>query len=262
MSQAFNIYARWSEDTSDAGGIGTRLLETFRRLEPLAPVMRNWFLLDGARGLPVEQVEPQMAAFVAKHVQRDDYGKPERVSGYGLQAYGWTVPRTWDARTVRIRINAGSTWWNEIEFEIGDFPRYPTDFSLVTYPVFKAALKAFAAAWPLPWALARAFDSDALPVDAAAYPDRRRSWPFEVAWIAYLSAPLAKNLSIPPQILTEPTAGGGVVLSALETRIDQMNPDHMRCSRMLEQILRDRIGVGDEHRDYGPAPHPPRAGPY
>jgi hypothetical protein len=199
---------------------------------------------------------------IERNIVRDDHGEPERISGYTVLAFGWAVPETWNARTVHITVKAGSTWSNEVEFEIGDFPRYPSDFSLVTYPIFKGALEAFAAAWPLPWALARTFDSDALPVDAAAYPDRRRSWPFEGAWIAYLSAPLAKNLSVPPQILSEPTTGGGVVLSALETTIDQMNPDHMQRSRILEQVLRDRIGVGDQYRDYGPAPHPPRAGSY
>jgi hypothetical protein len=262
MSQSFNIFARWSADTSDAGAIGSRLLETFSRLEPIAPVMRNWVMLDGPRGVPLKQVETRMAAFVRKHVIRDDYGKAERVSGYGIWAYGWEVPETWDARTVHIHVNAGSTWWNEVEFEIGDSVRAAPDLSLITYPIFKDALEVFAAAWPLPWALAYTFNGDAPPIDARANAPLGRWSPFEIAWIAYLSAPLAKGLVAPAEIVAQPTPGGGVLLSAAEVTIDQMNPEHMRRSRVLEQIMRERIGVGDLNLNYRPAPHPPRAGPY
>lgn len=262
MTQSFNIFARWSTDTSDARAVGARLLETFRRLEPVAPVMRNWVMLDGPRGVPLDQVQTQMAAFVRKRVQRDDYGKPERVSGYGIWAYGWEVPETWDERTVQIHVNAGSTWWNLVEFEIGDSARAAPDLSLVTYPIYKAALEVFAAAWPLPWALAYAFDGDAPPVDKPANTPRGRWSPFEIAWIAYLSAPLAKGLIAPAEILAEPTPGGGVILSAVEVTIDQTNPEHMRRSRMLENLMRERVGVGDLNLTYRPAPHPPRKGPY
>ena len=261
MSQIFKITARWSKDASDATAIGARLLDTFSRLEPIAPVTRNWVMLDGSRGVPLKNVETQMTAFVKKRVIRDDYGKPERVSGYGMWAYGWEVPETWDARTVHVHVNAGSTWWNEVEFEIGDSASAP-DFSLVTYPVYKDALEVFATVWPLPWALAYTFNGDAPPVDAPANAPLGRWSPFEIAWIAYLSAPLAKGLVAPAEIVAEPTPGGGVLLSAVEATIDQMNPEHMRRSRVLEGLMRERVGVGDLNLSYRPAPHPPRVGPY
>ena len=259
MSQTFNISSVWADDPQVPDEIGKRVLETLRRLEPVAPVMRNWYFLDSpsARGIPLAQAEPQMAALVERNVRRDDFGEPEEARGYGMYVYGWEVPETWDARTVHIDIHSGSKWSNGIDFEIGghSFPGDPpraTDFSVVTYPVFKGALEVFAAVWPLPWALAYTFDIDARP---------RRASPFGGAWIAYLSAALTNGLVVPSELSTQSTPGGGLVLSALDTPIDQMNPDHMRRSRILERIMLECVGVGGADRIHRPT-HSPRAGPY
>jgi hypothetical protein len=263
MSQAFRIHATWAEDKLTPEDVGTGLLETFRCLEPLAPVMRNWCVLgaEPPRGVPLDEARQNMTALVEESVTRNDFGEPEPESGYRVGAYGWEVPETWDARTVHITVGAGSTWLNaDIEFEIGDSFFHEADASLVTYPVFKGALEAFAAVWPLPWALAYAsVEDDEPPIDAVG---RRRPSPFEIAWIAYLSAPLVKGVEIPDGLVAESTPGGGVLLSAVEVTIDQMNPDHMRRSRALEKLLIERIGVGDEHPEHHPASHPPRTGPY
>jgi hypothetical protein len=61
------------------------------------------------------------------------------------------------------------------------------------------------------------------------------------AWIAYLSAPLAAGLTPPPEIIAEPTPGGGLILSAALERLDPLNPDHARRSEMLRQILEQRV---------------------
>ena len=261
MSQAFRIHASWTGDSLEPADIGRGLLETFRRLEPLSPVMRNWYLLgaDPPRGVPLEQAS-DMAALIKESVTRGDFDEPQPELGYRVTAFGWEVPETWDGRTVQITVDAGSAWSNEVEFEVGDALRWEPDLSLITYPIFKGALEAFAAAWPLPWALAYAsVEDDAPPIDAAARP---RPSPFEIAWIAYLSAPLAKGLELPAGLVAESTPGGGLVISAVEDRLDQMNRDHMRRSRALEQLMCARVGVGDKHPEHHPAAHPPRIGPW
>jgi hypothetical protein len=68
--------------------------------------------------------------------------------------------------------------------------------------------------------------------------------PFGGAWITYLSAPLAKGLAPPQGLVAEPTAGGGMFLSATRTLLDQANADEMRKSRLLEKIAQERIGYG------------------
>ena len=267
MSPTFHICSVWGDDRLAPDDIGKRVLQTLQRLEPLAPVMRNWAFLDrrSARGIPLARASSRMTALVESNVIRDDAGEPTEVVGYRIHAYGWEVPETWDARTVRIDFHAGSKWSSEIDFQIGDVPfpgdiPLPTDFSVVTYPVFKGALEAFAAVWPLPWALAHAFDLETRPIDAASGNGVRRS-PFEGAWIAYLSAPLADGLAVPPEIASERTPGGGLVLTALGEPVDRTKPDDMRRSRLLERIMLERVGVQGTNRSGRPA-HPARKGPY
>lgn len=267
MSQAFHISSVWADDSLAPDEIGKRIMVTLGRLERLAPIMRNWCFLDrrSARGIPLAEAEPRMAALVRENVKRDDFGEPEVALGYGIRAYGWDVPE-WDARTVEVDFHTGSEWSNEIDFRIGAIPfpgdpPQPTDFSVVTHPVFKGAMETFAAVWPLPWALAHSFDAEKLPIDAPAIRGSMRSSPFAVAWIAYLSAALTTGLEVPPEIVAEPTPGGGLVLSALDEPVNQMNADHMRRSRVLERIMLDRVGVGGTNRSGCPS-HPARIGPY
>jgi hypothetical protein len=67
--------------------------------------------------------------------------------------------------------------------------------------------------------------------------------PFGVAWIAYLSPPLAIGLAPPPEIVWERTPGGGMILSAVQERLDEANPEHVRRAGLLEAIMNERVGV-------------------
>jgi hypothetical protein len=88
----------------------------------------------------------------------------------------------------------------------------------------------------------------------------RRS--FETAWIAYLSAPLAKGLTPPPEIVCEATPGGGVVLSSVLERLDDGNPDHLRRALQLEAVLDERIGFQGLGYAQPRVEYPARQGPY
>ena len=76
---------------------------------------------------------------------------------------------------------------------------------------------------------------------------------FHMAWMPYLSAPLAKGLVPPPELIAEPTPGGGLLLVAAEERLDPTDPEHLRRSRMLAEIMIEWAGGSDK---------PARAGPY
>jgi hypothetical protein len=128
--------------------------------------------------------------------------------------------------------------------------QYPNDPRLVTHPIYKGALRTLADVWPCPWALA--IDSAAKSRRAGDHP-RNRS-PFDIAWIGYLSAPLAANLKPPPELAAEPTPGGGVILSGVQAVIDQTNRDHVRRARLLERIVIERVGV-TPRPDIGPGPY-------
>jgi len=60
---------------------------------------------------------------------------------------------------------------------------------------------------------------------------------FHIPWIAYLSLELAAGLKLAPQILTERTPDGGLLMSATTEPLDPTNPEHSRRARILAEAL-------------------------
>ena len=134
--------------------------------------------------------------------------------------------------------------------ELGSF-RSPSDPAVVTYPLFKSALLAINACWPPPWACVCVYESyyyeAPLSAGAPLFPYSK----FHIPWIAYLSAPLAKGLELPAEILTERTPDGGVLMIAAEERLDPANPVHLRRARILAETMVKHTGS-----KFGPNPPP------
>ena len=116
------------------------------------------------------------------------------------------------------------------------------DPEVVTYPVFKGALLAINATWPAVWACAYAFrmDYDKVPLftGAALFPYSV----FHIPWLAYLSAPLGAGIELPPEIKTECTPDGGLLMIAADERLEPTDPEHLRRARILAQIMITRTG--------------------
>jgi hypothetical protein len=273
----FPVKATWTGGGLTSADIGRRILEMLQQLGPLDPAMSNWLLLNRPKSkwVTLSEATPIMTALVERNVWRDDFsGRPDPDLGYGVVAKGSRVPSEFGASdSINISMDIGSKWSNRLEFEVGDLLKSP-DLSLVTYPIYKGALEALAAVWPCPWAYARAFtttDDDVLEWDGVSpledlisqAPEPRP--PFETAWIAYLSAPLAGGLTPPPEIASERTPGGGLILSAVRERLDPANPEHMRRARMLQAIMTEQVGV-ERWTPSRPAAHaanlPARVGSY
>jgi hypothetical protein len=66
---------------------------------------------------------------------------------------------------------------------------------------------------------------------------------FHIPWIAYLSAPLATGLGLPPEIQTEGISDGGLLMIAAEERLDPDLPEHARRARILAETLIARTGT-------------------
>ena len=120
--------------------------------------------------------------------------------------------------------------------QFGDYD-VPSDPAVVTYPLFKAALLAVNAIWLANWANAYAFklhyDKAPLIPGAPLFPYSL----FHIPWLAYLSAPLAVDLGLPPEIVTERTPDGGLLMIATEERLDPTNFEHLRRARILAETL-------------------------
>ena len=127
------------------------------------------------------------------------------------------------------------------------------DPAIVTYPVFKAVLLAINAIWPPAWACAYAFRSDFVKVPVN-YGDGVQGYrleslppvpsdptfpysPFHITWLAYLSVPLAAGLEMPPEIKTQRTPDGGLLMIATDERLEPSDPEHLRRARFLAQIM-------------------------
>jgi hypothetical protein len=107
------------------------------------------------------------------------------------------------------------------------------------------------AIWQAPWASAFALESyyydEPLAPGAPLFPYSK----FHIAWIGYLSAPLAKDLELPPEIMTERTPDGGVLVTAIEERLDPGNAEHLWRARILAETMVKHTG-----EEFGPNPNP------
>ena len=216
-----------------------------------------------------------MTELVEGAVWRDDDGDPSLDHGVPCPEDGYCVVSTSSAvrsdrgrpDSLRLSANVGGRWRNRLEFKVGGDVE-PPDLSLVTYRIYHGALAALAANWPCPWALAYAYTPTGKPVGAGGvYPRTQEELyrslrkPFEVAWIAYLSPSLAAGVAPPPEIAWQRTPGGGMILSAVQERLDQANPEHLRRSRVLEAIMDERVGRVGPYRSQA-AELPARVEPY
>jgi len=243
----YSVVSSWRNDHGTPALIGARFLDTLDQLKPLGPAMNNWVLLDtvNSAGVPLVAIE-DITAFVEHNIDRDESGETYPNSGYFVRAYGGEVTPTRTGKDiVKVSVDAGSPSSNTLRFEIGNIGD-PPDLPAISYPVFRGALEVLARNWPCPWAYARAFVIDLPPLVEATFPlvarERALPPPFEGAWIAYLSAPLAKGLRPPADLVRQTTPGGGLILSAALERLDPDDPDHARRSELLRAILQDRVG--------------------
>jgi hypothetical protein len=211
------------------------------RTAHLVPSGQRWFVLALKRDgyAPIAKSLPDI---IRENQIPGDFGEPNPDWGYSVPLFTLDHqdgPPT--GRSLNISLTAGSVI-NHITFEIGD-SGYPPDYSLLKYSTYREMIGTIAETWPCPWIFARNERSARAhpPADVAINGPVKP--PFGAAWIAYLSAPLAKDLTPSAQLVAEPTAGGGVFLSATTTLFDQANADEMRRSRLLEKIMLERVGV-------------------
>ena len=134
--------------------------------------------------------------------------------------------------------------------EAGDVLVAP-DPAIVKYPLFRAALLAINAIWQQPWACVQAFrlDYDKAPLypGAALFPYSL----YHIPWIAYLGPSLRDGIVSSPDIKTESTLDGGILMVAAEDRLDPSNPEHLQRARVLAETLIARTGY--QKRSTAPA---------
>jgi hypothetical protein len=232
--------------------LGSKFLATLDALTQIdSNIFPDWEVgdLPAMKGYPLAAARPRIAEIIEHNVTRDDLGHPEPESGY--TAVACTTIRV---RSHRMRLRV-YTWFGAVWLSAGD-EMVPPDPAIVTYPLFRAALLAINAIWQQPWACAQAFRSRTAKVPSGtgrgyslerlpmipADPTFPRSI-FHIPWLAYLSAPLADGVKLPPEIKTETTPDGGLLMIATEERLDPDIPEHARRARILAETLIARTGL-------------------
>lgn len=227
----YNISFSLPAHPASAASLGTKFLDTLDVLTRIDPtIFADWQIatLRKPPMLPLETARPRIAQVIGRTFYRDDPS-----IGYSLVALTNT---TTASRRVSMSIMTGGKVRGFAWLQTGDWKVLP-DPSIVTYALFKAVLLAMIVIWSPTWASAGAFrmDYETTPLipSAPLFP----SSVFHIPWVGYLSAPLTTNLVLPPEIHTERTPDGGLLMIANEERLDPTNPEHLRSARIIAETM-------------------------
>ncbi len=251
----FGIEARWGDNALNPPDIEARIIEMTNELSNLAPAKSHWRLVDGSdlKAIPLAEVTADIGGFLKRNIRTTGGGDPDPDEGYLLVLIGSEDDSdTVAGNDLHVMAVVGSKWVNFLRFQVGDIRR-PNDFNLITYPFYKTALELLASVWACPWALAFTLDGSS--------PRQQRQAPFDGAWIAYLSEPLARGLSRRAEVASERSPGGGIVLSAASAVPDSNSGDDLRRSRALASMMLERVGA-DGPRTGSSTLWPARVGPF
>jgi hypothetical protein len=254
ISYYYSVLGSWIGPADEAPAItGAKFLKTLDSLSGIDPIFadwqinRNWEIEEDGqpRLIPLAAARRRIADIVEGGVTRDDFDEPEPI-------YGYSVLATAGARGPRQV--AFSAWTGNRMFKLSFGEWFlASDLSIVTYPLYKAALLVMSEVWGAQYAYASAFrnevvktpmdlasDVPAFTIESALQVPIDPTFPksmFHVPWIIYLSAKHAAGVKVAREIPSEHTPDGGLVISATADRIDPMNPTHVRGARILAEIL-------------------------
>ena len=250
----YSVRGSWAGPPNEQPAvIGAKFLETLDVLTGVDALFTDW-QFTGAWQIPEERrlefvplaaTRKRIVEIVESGVYIDDFNEP-------CPEYGYSVHAVAGARGPRRVSLSASTDLQSVALSFGEH-NLASDLSIVKYAMFKAALLAISAAWDAQWACTQAFRNDvvkvpinfgsgvpAFRIDSAAQVPLDPTFPksiFHVPWIIYLSAQRAVDLKPTPEILTERTPDGGLLMSATTDRLDPTNPDHVRRARILAETL-------------------------
>jgi hypothetical protein len=262
INYRYFVRGHWLGPADEAPAVtGAKFLKTLDALSDINPFFAGWqftgsWQLPGEHRLsfvlpeehrssfvPLAAARNRIAEIVERGVYIDDFNKPCPEYGHSVMA---------GARGPRYVAFTASTKCQSFDLSFGEY-NIASDLSIVTYPLFKAALLAINSVWDAQWSCALAFRNDVVkvPIDFAPGVPAFRidsttqvpldpAFPksiFHVPWIAYLSAERSAGVTLAREILTEPTPDGGLLMSATTERLDPTDPEHVRRARILAETL-------------------------
>lgn len=224
-------------DSENSASIGAKFVDTLEALTRIdSTIFTNWEITDipAMMSQPLASARLRIADIIENNVSRDDFREPNPDYGYSAVAFSDNVV---SPRRVYLRIHTGGKFERTTCLETGDWKVLP-DPAIVTYPIFRNALLTINAIWPPLWACAYAFRVDYFEIPLAPgaplFPYSR----FHIPWIGYLPASPTKPFVLPPpEIMTERTPDGGLLMIATQDRLNPTNPEHLRRARIIAETM-------------------------
>lgn len=223
--------------------VGDKFLRALAELSRVDPVFSNWTLWDATDkvSVPLEQVGEAMTAFVEKNAVSDEDDMPMPGQGFDLIASNFELS---NPRSMTLSVTAGGrAYLNTATLQAGAY-QIPPDASIVTYPIFKRALLILVSIWPCPWGrvLVTRPDGETMLNEIGGFSALQKRQRL-MTWMGYLSAERADGLVAPPDVLSEPTPDGGLLMIATEEQLEPTNADQMRHCDRLAEIMDQRKGI-------------------
>jgi len=169
----YSIRSNWHGRVETPAAIGAKFLKTLDALSGIDPVFGDWIISDfpnpssgdaiadflNIKLVPLGVARTRITEIIENHVVLNDAREPSPDEGYTGIAVGGELN---SSREVQMRLEAGGKYGGSIDLEFGERLE-PPDLTIVTYPLYKAALSAINAIWRAPWACAHAFRSGTIP---------------------------------------------------------------------------------------------------
>ncbi|HWE98263.1 MAG TPA: Imm52 family immunity protein [Caulobacteraceae bacterium] len=248
MTLVYRIASAWPSKPEAPEIIGRKFIQTLELFERVDPLLAGWWTTthnshtyEHGPPLTVASLKSDPADWLEGSRERDDWGDVDPSEGYTLGGLNGFPPGSLPKeRQFLFIVSAGSRWVGKSSFELKPRVSLPEP-TAITYAMFKGVLMAMISVWPAPWANAKCSIWGEDPPTLPGEPPFPYSG-YQMPWISYLSAERAAPLGPLPDLVTERTPDGGLLMSATSDKFDPTNVEHMRRSRRMAEIMIEHAG--------------------
>jgi len=223
------IQAYWGSRREAPAQCGERFWRMLEFLAAVDPLFSDWKFFNGDKFLPMPEASgDELTDLIASCVDRADDGYPVPISGYWFGAGTRTGTKTSLTLTLRVGCYIPDPPFLANTAELLTLPLNDENAKFITFPTFKSALLAIAAAWDA--TCCAAYPWNLIPLWREAGWDEPA---LRMAWITYLSPRYAPMVTPPRSAIVEYPPQGGIVMIATKDRFEIANPAHLAVAREI-----------------------------
>lgn len=226
-----SIYSRWKARPETPVQIADRLESLVAKLRPITPAFRRWYQVISEDNIP--EIEPRctwLVNAVAASVCTGDLGEPAPALGY-LPITVNALPGVDRSDDVYLKMVCASTNVDEVALHPTRFQEL--DPAIFTYSVFKQAVLAISEAFAPDFCQAGHF-SLWKDMKTSDYVGRPIIMP---CWMVYLSPPLARRITPPPDVVSERFADGSLFMAVTDQRFDPDDARHVAAAHRMFAVI-------------------------